>query len=221
MKKKVHYILLLSLLFSCSTKQSHQTMHNKDFEVPDSLFALKNLSNTNILGSVYTKQTGFFLYSVSKVKFTMLNSVFNQKITYPILVKDHGFRKDYLDSYESSYFISKQQKVGNYQPITIWTEGLDNCCLLLVVVDSTFKPISHTILKGNYGCALKQINKNVDCVTEYTYSTLKRNKIISCRITTYFNIDKEVYKDSIVYRSEIQKDGLIKTQKTDSVRLIP
>ncbi len=210
MKKTIFFAFLLSALFSCSKKQSNLLVQTKSFEIPDSLFALKDITEINdkLLND-----------SKTKVKFVKLDSIFNHKIIYPILIKNHGFRKDYIDGYETSFFISKQKKIGNFQPIILSTFGVDNWCIMLVVVDSTFRPISHAILKGNYGAALRELNKNLYCEDEYLYSKIDENFITTSKITTYSNSDKEIYKDSINYKSIILKNGFIKTQKIDSIRI--
>lgn len=210
MKSTLFFAFLLSVLLSCSTKQSNQLVQSKDFEMPDSLFALKDISEIN---------DKLLLDSTKEVKFVKLDSTFIHKIINPILVKNHGFRKEYIDGFETSYFISKQKKIGNFQPIILSTFGVDNWCILLVIVDSNYTPISHTILKGNYGSAFKMINKNLDYVDEYLYSKIDENFITTRRKISYLNSFKEIYKDSINYRSEILKNGIIKTQRIDSIRI--
>jgi hypothetical protein len=221
MKNTIYLTILLTLLFSCSTKISYKTFQNIGFGIPDSLFALKNICNTDFIDSIYLRNNQLFLDSTRKVKFTEVDSIFKRKIIYPVLINNHEFRKEYLDSFEQSFFISKQQKTGKYQPITLWTFGVDNYCLLLVMVDSALNPVSHIILNGNYGSAFIKIDDKHDYTNEYKHSKIKGDIITTCKISTFYNTNnsKEIYADSIVYKSEILKNGLINTQKTDSVRI--
>jgi len=147
--------------------------------------------------------------------------ILKRKIIYPVLINNHDFSKEYLDSNEQSFYISKQQKAGEFQPVILWNYGVDNYCLLLVVVDSTLTPISHTILNGNYGTGIEKSDKNISYWTQFKHSKVNGTIITSCKITTFYNDlnSKEIYIDSIILKSEILKNGLIKTQRTDSVRI--
>jgi hypothetical protein len=210
MKRALLLTLFISLLFSCSKKQSNNLVRSEEFEIPDSLFALKNISGIN---------DKLVFDSTNKRKLIKLDSTFNRKIIYPILIDNHGFKKKYIDGFESSFFISKQKKIGNFQPIILSTYGVDNWCILLVVVNSHYTPISHIILRGNYGSAYEMINKDLEYVDEYFCTKIDSNSITTTKTISYMNLFKEVYKDSINYRSEILKNGLIKTQRIDSFRI--
>jgi len=218
-------ILLLGLItglgFSCSVKTDKKVDGSA---LPDSLFALKNIENVDLIyNNVRYIDDGLFLDSSKKVKFVALDTIYKAKILAPILKQELSVDMDYVKSFMDSYFISKQEKIGDYQPLIIWTSGDDYTSLILTLVDSTLKPVSHMVLNGGFLSGPYEINDSLTSWEEEKHSKITGNTIHSYSLNTYVWTDSRndsAFVDSIIYTSKILQNGQIKTEKIDSVRMV-
>ncbi len=220
MNKILFFVLFIGLGVSCSVKMDKKV---NSLWLPDTLFALKNIENTDLVNRVKYIDNKLFLDSLSKVKFVALDTIYKLIILAPILKQDLGVDKDYVKSFMISYFISKQEKVGDYQPIIIWISGDDYTSLMLVLVDSTLNPISHLVLNGGLFAGPYEINDSLTLWGKDKHSEIKNTIINSYLLNTYVWTDSRndsAFVDSITYKSQILQNGQIKTEKIDSVRMI-
>lgn len=220
MIKYLIFSLILGFGFSCNFKTEKQIVAP---ELADSLFALKNLSNTDFMYLMKYDDSKLFLDSTHKVEFTALDTSYKRKILVPILKQDLELDAEYVMSYMNSYFIAKQNKVGPYQPLIIWTSGDDYTSLILALVDSAFNPVSHFILKGGFQTGPYEINDSLTSWGEEKFADLNGNTINSYSLFSSVWTDERndsVFVDSIIYKSEILDNGQIKTERKDSVRLL-
>lgn len=220
MNKFIFFGLLIVIGFSCSVKTDKKV---NELGLPDSLFSLKNIENADMLYKVKYIDNKLFLDSSKKVEFVVLDTTYKLKILAPILKKDLGVEKEYVKSFLISYFISKQDKIGDYQPLIIWTSGDDYTSLILTLVDSTLNPVSHFVLNGGMYAGPYEINDSLTSWGEEKHSTINGTTINTYSINTYVWTDSRndsAFVDSLTYKSQISQNGQIKTEKIDSVRMI-
>jgi hypothetical protein len=221
MKRLLIFGLILGLIYSCSGSSIKQP--NRTIELPDNLFALKNVHNSSFINKVKFIDNRLFLDSSKQVEFFPLDSNLKGKILAPILKMDLRVESDYVKSFIISYFISKQDKIGDYQPVIIWASGDDYTSLILAVLDSNLCPISHIILYGGQFAGPYEINDSLTSWGEEKQSIIEGNQIKSTVLTTYVWTDSRndsAFIDSISYKSKILGTGKIMTEKLDSIRII-
>lgn len=220
MNKILLFGLLILIGFSCSVNTGMKVVK---LELPDSLFVLMNIESMDLVNKVRYIDNKLFLDSSKKVEFVALDSTYKTKILAPILKKDLGIDKDYVQSFIRSYFISKQDKIGDYQPVIIWASGDDYTSLILAVVDSSLNPISHLVLNGGLFSGPFEVNDSLTSWGEYKCSHINGTIINTYTINTYVWTDSRndsAFVDSIIFKSQILQNGQITTEKVDSVRII-
>lgn len=220
MNKYLFLGLLIGIGFSCSVKTDKKV---NELGLPDSLFSLKNIENADLVYKVKYIDNKLFLDSSKKVEFVALDTTYKLKILAPILKLDLGVDKDYVKSFMISYFISKLDKIGDYQPLIIWTSGDDYTSLILTLVDSTLNPVSHFVLNGGLFAGPYEFNDSLTCWGEDKYSKIKGRRIESYSLNTYVWTDSRndtAFVDSISYKSQILENGQFQIEKIDSIRTI-
>lgn len=214
--------LIIGLGFSCSVKTDKKIEESE--ALPDRLFALKNIEDADLIyNNIRYIDEGLYLDSSKKIEFVELNTVYKEKILSPILKQDLGVDKDYVKSFMQSYFISKQDKIGDYQPLIIWTSGDDYTSLILTLVDSTLNPVSHMVLNGGFLSGPFEVNDSLTSWEDEKHSKIDGNTIHYYSLTNYIWSDSRndsAFVDSITYISKILQNGQINTEKIDSVRMV-
>jgi hypothetical protein len=211
-------LLVCSLFFlSCSTGQNNQKVI-----LSDDLFAFKNLKNSSIVKSFKYQDNHLFSDSTFRTEFVPLDSTFKRLVLAPIMKKDLGVDPEYSEKFILSHFISKQEKIGKYQPIIIYSTGDDYTSLMFVVLDSTINPISHLILWGGLFAGPYEINDSLTSWGKETSSKINDNEITSYISKTYVWSDARndtALIDSLAYQSKIRDNGTIETKLIDSLRI--
>ena len=210
-------IFCLLLLVYCSTGKTQQENH-----LSDDHFVFKDLKNTNLIHSFKYQDNRLFSDSTFRTEFVPLDSAFKRLILYPILKKDLGVDADYTVKFTLSHFISKQEKLGQYQPIVIYSTADDYASLMLAVLDSTFSPISHLILSGGQFPGPYKAYDSLTSWGEETFSKLNGNEITSFVTKTYVwtdSRDDSSFIDSLLFSSKIRDNGTIETNLIDSLRI--
>jgi len=212
-------IIGIGIVISCSMKIDKNA---DELDLPDSLFALNSIDNTDfIFYNVKEKDNKLYIDLSKKTEFIAIDSIYKLKILAPILKKELGVDNDYVESFMTSFFISKQEKIKNYQPLIIWTSGDDYCSLILILIDSTLNPVSHLILNGGSFAGPYELNDSLTCIGEEKYSKITGSEILSYTLNKYVWTDSRndlSFVDSIFFRSQILENGQIKTEKLDSIR---
>jgi hypothetical protein len=217
MIKHFVFIILICCLYSCSNSKQETT--NK-LQLSDSLFALKNLGYADINRTKFI-DNGLYTDSTKKVEFIPLDSFYIEKILAPILKQELGVDKDYVKSFMYSYFISIQEKIGNNRPLIIWSSGDDYESMILAIVDSTLKPVSYLVLSGGIFAGPYEVDDSLSSWGEDKYSIINDKRIESYTINAYVWTNSQndtAIIDSIIYHSEILENGMIITNKVDSIR---
>jgi hypothetical protein len=210
-------IFYFLLLISCSARQD-----NRNLVLSDDLFVIKNLRNSSITHSFKYQNNRLFSDSTFRTEFVPLDSTFKRLILAPIMKKDLGVNAEYSEKFILSHFISKQNKLGKYQPIVIYSTGDDYTSLILVVLDSTINPISHIVLNGGQFAGPYEVNDSLTSWGKVTYSTINGSEINSYISKTYVWTDSRnnsAFIDSLVLSSKIRDNGTIETRLIDSLRI--
>jgi hypothetical protein len=137
--------------------------------------------------------------------------------------KDLGIDANTSGKLFLSHFISRQDKIGNIQPIVIYSTGDDYQSLILAVLDSTLTPISHLVLSGGFFTGPYEVNDSLSCWGDETFSKINGNEIQSFVSKTYVWTDSRndsAFIDSIVFSSKIRDNGKIDTKQIDSLRIM-
>src|SRR5689334_1963867 len=136
------FLLLLSLhLLSCNSLQNDpkvvELSDSSYIDLPDSLFSYSNIENSDFLKEI---DWGVRCYtdSTKTKELIKLDSLAIAKLLLPVNAFDSS---TFPPSLETFYYISKQPKVGDVQPIIIWGSGDDFSELMLLTLDKKNKPI--------------------------------------------------------------------------------
>jgi hypothetical protein len=210
-------IFFILLILSCSTGKPQQ-----ESLLSDDHFVFKNLTNTNLIHSFKYQNNQLFSDSTLSTEFIPLDSTFKRLILAPILKKDLGIDAEYTGKFTLSHFISKQEKIGQNQPIVIYSTADDYTSLILALLDSTFKPISHLILSGGLFAGPYEANDSLTSWGEETFSKINDNEITSFVSKTYVWTDSRndsAFIDSLLFISKIRDNGTIETKLIDSLRI--
>jgi hypothetical protein len=172
MKTMKYFYILLFLILICSFSIDKKT--DKDV-LPDSLFVLKNISSSDITENFrYDNKTdSYYTDTTKKISFIRFDSTYRIKLLVPALTKlgfgwiNHGEWAQIM----SAFFISKQEKVGDCQPIVIDVSGTDFWALILITLDKNCNVVSSFALKGGECgwpyCPVKHSYLNKDKISSY------------------------------------------------------
>lgn len=204
---RVNIYFFFFLFFACG-----QTRKTYDIEkdcLPDNLFVVAGLKESMILDDFKFNKDWDYYYLGKKL--IELDSLEKTELLKPFV--------EYFPPYQYiAHFVSKQDKIGNFQPIILRVVGTDYLTLWLLLVDNDCKPVNVFYLEGEncegpwetdstiMGCAIRRNKFNKDKIESY-----------EIRTTDFLNSNKSVI-DSLVYTTEISDRGEFKTKRTDSVR---
>lgn len=198
--------LLLIFLTSCHFQTSNQ---NDGVCLPDQLFALKNLEESIPLNEFFVGRDQALYYKDQQL--TALDSVQERVMLKPFVPFFSA------DEY-TAFFISKQPKIGEWQPVILRVTRATGLYEWLVIVDKDCKPISRFILEG------ENCEAPIETDSTLMYCPFRKNKLVGNRIesyeirTTRFLDDQKKVIDSLSYVTEIDEKGMFRTKKKDSVR---
>lgn len=207
-------------LSSCSNNNEASSSADTIFE--NSFFALNNIENTLIADNFFYDENYIFYTDKKKSKqFVKLDSSQKFKLIVPIT----GIDANYVCQYMDAYFISIQEKVGDYQPIIIQLTGDDYGSLLYIVLDKQNNPVSHLLISGGEcGGPISETDSTME-MCPITQAFMNKNKINWYRLhVTERKITKEEDKimpsiiDSVYFQSEINTEGKMITKIIDSTR---
>jgi len=231
---KIRFILLLiialNLIFSCSNpkpqKSNNKIVIKNNSRIDSSVlldknFVYKNLTNTlNVKLIEKRLDTGFDnnLYTDSTYKRTFPELTPNQKIELiaPFISKLLNVNEKYPRDLMKAYFISKQNKIGDLQPIIVQIGGDDYNSLTMIILDSYGKPLSGFNVSGGMDGGPTEIGDSLISYEARSYSHINNNEITTYRITEIDHTDttkKQITIDSNVFKSFIKLDGTISTKQ--------
>jgi hypothetical protein len=179
--------------------------------LPDNLFVATGLKQSMILEDF--KHDKHWDYFYKKKRLIALDSLQKTKLLEPFV--------QWFPAYQYiAHFVSKQDKIGEFQPIILRVVGTDYLTLWLLLLDNECKPVSVFYLEGkNCEGPWETDSTIMDCPIKR--NKFKGNKIDSYEIrkTDFLNTDKSII-DSLVYATEISEKGEFKTKRIDSVRYV-
>jgi hypothetical protein len=218
------YLLILScvIAISCTNTPSIDKETNKDKKTetkvvtrPDSLFMFKNITSSMFQADSSTMSQYVHMDTIQKMQYLTPKIIDSEN---PDVMK---VGQTYINDYMYSYFISKQDKIGDYQPIIVSAHGDDYGALILLLLDKNNKPVSHILLCGGLSAGPDGELGDSIVLLHDRESLIKHDTIITyiLRVRQPENKDNALPTiDSISYIRKILATGEIKTIKTDSVR---
>lgn len=200
------FLLLLVLLAACHSKTIDQ---NEGDCLSDHLFVLKNLNESIPLNEFFTGRDQALYYKDQQL--VELDSIQERKMLKPFV----SFFS--ADEY-TAFFISKQPKIGDWQPVLLRVTRATGLYEWLVIVDKDCKPLSRFVLEG------ENCESPIETDSTIMYCPVRKNKFVGNRIesfevrTTRFLDDQKKVIDSLSYVTEIDGKGMFRTKRLDSVR---
>ncbi|WDF81057.1 hypothetical protein PQ469_13685 [Mucilaginibacter sp. KACC 22773] len=117
----------------------------------------------------------------------------------------------------SAYFVSKQKKIGDLQPIIVWITGDDYGSLTMIILNKQNQPIDGYNLDGGMQPGPEEIGDSLIKFDLKSYSKLKNREITTVRMEETKHLDStrtNVAIDSNVFKTVIQTDGSLNTKQT-------
>jgi len=116
-----------------------------------------------------------------------------------------------------AFFIAKQNKIGEFQPIVLYITGDDYSSLTLIVLNKNNSPVGGFNLCGGLDSGPYSTGDSLTTYHANSYSIINPNQIITYRIDQSDfadSVKKPSIIDSSVFSSHIDKDGKIRTKQT-------
>jgi hypothetical protein len=149
--------------------------------------------------------------SSKKVRFVKMDANHKRKYLHSIPPYDI----DWLINDWTMHFISRQDKIGSFTPIIVSAGGTDFSALILVLLDSKCRPVSHFILSGG------------ECGEDPSYCEARQSFFNGRNIRSYVRSiagpenwyeSDSLLVDSVNYMTEVLENGTFETRKVDSFR---
>jgi hypothetical protein len=208
--------MLVYIICSCNESNTKNT-NNNELSLKDSLFVFKGISSTEIVEKSVWDFEQLYVDSTEKRTYIKLDNKQKLRLLPNILKMDTlWIRMDI-----QAYFISKQEKIGNIQPIIIQTSGTDFAALLLINLDNKGNLLSGMILTGGENSSPQGELDSLLFLRPYTRCFFNKNHIKSYTLSAMVEKNRNnklAIIDSVNYESVIESNGTIKTKKLDSFR---
>lgn len=212
------------ILFCCNcsngTFSKEESVLN---QLPDSLFPFKDIQNSLLVDKFWFDKNGkLYTDSVSGIPLIRLDSSQKLKWIVPVLLSSEGevyTDSNYVLQYMSSYFVSKQRKIGEWTPIIIGVYGDDYESLFYILLDKGAKVVSFFKLNGGLVGPSEGPDETLQ-LPPVRHSYLKNDEISTYTLTEFIkpdSIQQPSLFDSVSYRSKILPSGKIETKRLDSV----
>jgi len=228
LKSSLNFLITIGTLlnFGCSNGCKYTTGQNKSADT--SFLADKNFVYRNLTSTVNVKSadknskingvdvTIIYTDSTFKRKYFMLSGNQAGFLIAPFLPKDYGV--NYVKHSMWAWLVSKQQKIGDLQPIIVLEIGkADFEALALVILDKNYKPVSEFFLDEE-----NPTNNEIGHPHRLNnYSFINNNEITSYRVTKNTDSAKrQITIDSNVFKSFIAPNGTITTKQVGKSRII-
>lgn len=231
--------VLLSVI-SCSHKKKETGSNEKTaskhilFNIDTSFLEDKNYVYHNVDNTESIKFIGrrlpngnfdYHLYTDSTFKRHYIELTPNQRaqLTQKFFSKLMKVDSSYAVNQITAYFVSKQRKLGNLQPLLIRLAGDDYGSLTLIVLDKDNKYLSGYNVSGGFNSGPDEQGDSLETYETRSYSHLKNN-----RISTYYiyetdpmdTVKTTALIDSNAFESIIGANGSITTRQIGEVHYI-
>jgi hypothetical protein len=224
-------LVTLLLVVSCKNKKKDIALlsYNDNFKMNDTSFLdPKNYVYQNILDTRHvkiihrrTKDTSVDnnIYTDSSYSRKYIELTAKQKLWLigPFIGKTLDVKPVFARDLMSAYFVSKQKKIGDLQPIIIWITGDDYGSLTMIILNKQHQPIDGYNLDGGMQPGPEDIGDSLMKFDLKSYSKLKNREITTVRMeeTDYTDTTKkDIQIDSNVFKTLIQTNGSFNTKQT-------
>ena len=123
-----------------------------------------------------------------------------------------------------AYFLSKQEKIGDLQPIILLIDGDDYNSITIIILNKYNRPISGFNLTGGMNSGPTEKGDSVLEYESHGFSLIDGRNITSVRFNHIDFISDSLKKpsiiDSVVFSTLIDKVGHIKTRKLMSKKFL-
>ena len=215
MDKRTRKFIGIILSFSLVLASCVNNKQAGNFSLPDSLFAMQNLTNTAALNNICFDSLGnAYADSTKKICFKELSD--DQVMR---LLQGIDFDSSYL-RYINAHFIARQNPIGDYTPIIVLIDADDYSALQYVLLNRSFQPVAHYCLHGGF-CAGPAADDGK--IMEYCpekQSVINGDEIRSYVLHIFVSEDttnSPATIDSVNYVSKVLPTGKIETRQVDSV----
>ncbi|MES2278222.1 MAG: hypothetical protein V4592_19485 [Bacteroidota bacterium] len=222
--KKTVLFLIIGIITGCSgpkkehSQDNYSIMDNDGSCLPDTKFVYKNLTNTFAL-DLYTKYLDNKLYtdSTRKTAFTALTPTQKLKLISPFISKLLDVNDKYAVDLMQAYFISKQPKIGEFQPIIVSISGDDYNSLTMIILDKNCHYIDAYNVNGGMQPGPNMIGDSTIKIELRSYSIIDKDNIQSIKIDETYSTDSIKKKpsiiDSTVFKTSVDRFGKFKTKQ--------
>ena len=224
--KKTFILFLAAIsmasIFGCSgSKQKNDSKDSLSTDtslLSDKNFAYKNILDTRTLWKNHKFKDGkLYADSSYKVAFTELSKQQKLKLIASALAKELGQKdKNLIANLMQAFFIAKQDKIGEYQPIILFLNGDDYMAMKLVVLNKSDEPVDEYILAGGFDSGPYSQGDSLTVFPSESYSILSGGKFItySSKASEFADsLKKPSMLDSSIFKSTIDNNGEIITKR--------
>jgi hypothetical protein len=184
----------------------------------DKNFAFKNITNTLFERNFKLGDDGkLYSDSTHKLAFVELSKAQKVKLLAASIKKEIGVNSDYVRDMMTAFFIAKQNKIGDLQPIVVQVGGDDYGALKMILLDKNNIVVSAFNITGGMQGGPSTIGDSLTDYEEKNYSTINGSTITNTRINVSDFADslkKPSYVDSEVYKIVFDRSGKISTKQT-------
>jgi hypothetical protein len=189
----------------------------------------KNLTNTNNITTLFRRlgsggfDSNMFADSNYKKTYVQLTPQQKVKLIAPFISNILKVNEEYPRDLMQAYFISKQRKVGDIQPIIIHISGDDYTSLTMILLNKNGEYVSGFNISGGMDGGPTEIGDSLLSYEAKSYSNINNDQLTTCRITETDHTDtakKQVIIDSNVFQTIVTPNGNFITKQTVKVRYI-
>ncbi|MDN3583324.1 hypothetical protein [Mucilaginibacter flavus] len=223
-------VILLSVV-SCKDKKKEtpavahkDTTHAVDTSfLDDKNYIFQNLTDTRqvimVFGRPNDHTTNNEVYTDSSFtrKYVPLTADQREKLIAPSVSKQLDVNSKYARDLMTAYFVSKQKKIGDLQPIIISIQGDDYGSLTMIILNKQHQPVDGYNLDGGMQPGPTDLGNAATMFDLKSYSKLRNREITTVRMDEIDYIDtlkRDSQIDSNVFKTLIQADGSFNTRQT-------
>ena len=209
--RKFLKIMLYSLsLYGCGSQNKENasientTIREKNLELPDSLFLLKDQKAALIMKNFDFEEKFKAMDSLQMAKLFEGIPPFGQK-----------------GKEQEGYFVSLQNKVHGLRPILVYGATENYAALLILLLNDMNKVVGHKEVAGGYCAAPQQLKDRIQWCDE-KMSTIQNDSVFELvhvhQFSPSYERVHEKYLDSVKYVFKILPSGQFEQLKKDSIR---
>ncbi len=232
MNKYAVIFLLSTAMFAAScldnktpatkAKVSDSAKYDTSF-VNDKNYLYKDLHNTNNIITVFKKMeaggidSNLYADSGYKKKYVQLTRRQRIDLVAPFILKTLKAQPDYARDLVRAYFIAKQNKIGDIQPIILHISGDDYMSLTMILLDKNDKYLCGYNISGGIMGGPTSIGDSLESYELKSYSKIGDDQITTYRLTETDHTDttkKQITIDSNIFETRITPNGNFLTKQT-------